>query len=353
MTVSPPATANPDTFAERLGTFYAVGRWSAVNDDLPWTPAPKSLPCMWRYANLRPFVEEAAEFVKGDAAALRVLTHLNPGHREYEAACGHLYSGLQALKPHESMTCHRHAASAVRFVHEGHGGWTAVDGDRVEVGTGDVIITPSRRWHEHGNDADEGLVIWQDLTNDPLVNTLGANFFELHPDGTHLPTTPRRDTHATWGGLLLPDTRRRHEGSPLYSYPWEKCRESLENAARAGHHDPHDGVVLEYADPSTGGPVTPTTGCRLQLLRAGERTLTHRRTGAVVYVVAEGTGTTTIEGTDFEWSAGDTFCVPSWARHHHTNRSGTGEAVLFSADESPLLRALGLYVEDTGPFDGS
>ncbi|MGW2644018.1 cupin domain-containing protein [Streptomyces sp. NPDC001393] len=341
------AAADPGTFAERLARFHAVGRWSAVNDDQPWTPAPRSRPCMWRYANLRPFVLEAAQFVKGDAAALRVLTHLNPGHRDYEAACGHLYSGLQALKPHESMTCHRHAASAVRFVHEGRGGWTAVDGDRIPVSAGDVVVTPGRLWHEHGNDADDGLVIWQDLTNDPLVNTLGATFFELHPDRTHLTSTPARDSLASWGGLLLPDTRRRHAASPLHSYPWDKCRESLRSAARCGHHDPYDGVVLEYANPATGGPVTPTTGCRLQLLQPGESTLAHRHTGSVIYVVAEGQGATTIDGTDFAWSAGDTFCVPSWARHHHTNGSETREAVLLSADEFPLMRALGLYAEQT------
>ncbi|POX38589.1 NADPH dehydrogenase [Streptomyces sp. Ru73] len=341
-----PTAADPGTFAERLGEFYAIGRWAAVNDDLPWSPAPRSVPCMWRYANLRPFVLEAAEFVKGDAAALRVLTHLNPGHRGDEAACGHLYSGLQALKPHESMTCHRHAASAIRFVHEGEGGWTAVDGDRIRVSAGDVVVTPGRLWHEHGNDADDGLVIWQDCTNDPLVNALGANFFELHPDKTHLKSTPRKDTLATWGGLLLPDTRRGREASPLYSYPWDKCYEALTAARAAGHHSPYDGVILDYTDPATGGPVTRTIGSKLQLLGPGEHTATHRHTGAVVYVVASGRGTTRINGTDFDWSAGDTFCVPSWAWHSHTNRDPSDEAVLFSYNEFPLMEKLGLYVEE-------
>ncbi|MFH8347930.1 cupin domain-containing protein [Streptomyces sp. NPDC018045] len=349
MTTTTVQTAEPDTFAERLSAFYAIGRWEAVNDALPWTPAPRSRPCMWRYANLRPFVLEAANFVKGDDAALRVLTHLNPGHREYEAACGHLYSGLQALKSGEAMTCHRHAASAIRFVHEGHGGWTAVNGDRITVSPGDVIVTPSRLWHEHGNDADDGLVIWQDCTNDPLVNTLGANFFELHPDKTHLPSTPANDTFATWGGLLLPDTRRSRQTSPLHTYPWDKCQEALDAAARAGHHSPYDGVILEYTNPATGGPVTPTTGCKLQLLRGGETTRTHRHTGSVIYIAARGQGTTTIDGTDFEWSAGDTFCVPSWAWHAHTNRHPDDDAVLFSTNEFPLLQALGLYTEEAAP----
>ncbi|MFF4602932.1 cupin domain-containing protein [Streptomyces sp. NPDC001339] len=338
--------ADPSTFGERLGVHYAVGRWSSVNDDLPWTPSPRSVPCMWRYRNLRPFAIEAAEFVKGDAAALRVITHLNPAHRDYEAACGHLYSGLQVLKPHESMTCHRHAASAIRFVHEGQGGWTAVNGDRISVNPGDVVVTPSRLWHEHGNDADDGLVIWQDCTNDPLVNTLGANFFELHPAGTHLDPARRVDTLATWGGLLLPDTRSRQETSPLHAYPWDKCHEALTTAARAGHHSPYDGTILEYTNPATGGPAASTIGCTLQLLQPGERTTTHRHTGSVVHVVARGEGTTTINGTDFEWSTGDTLCVPSWAWHSHTNRQSRDEAVLFSYNEFPLMDRLGLYVEE-------
>ncbi len=341
-------TPDPDTFADRLRRFYAVGRWSAVNDDRPWSPAPRSVPCMWRYANLRPFVLEAAEFVKGDAAALRVLTHLNPAHPEYEAACGHLYSGLQALKPAESMTCHRHAASAIRFVHEGNGGWTAVGGDRISVGPGDVVVTPSRVWHEHGNNDDNALVVWQDITNDPLVNTLGANFFELHPEGSHLPSTPPTDSLAQWGaGLLLPDTRRSQTAFPLHAYPWEKCLEALHAAAASGHDSPYGGVSMDYANPATGGPITPTTGCRLQLLRGGEHTRAGRHTGSVVYVAAQGRGTTVIEGTDFEWSAGDTICVPSWAWHAHRNTSTSQNAVLFSTNEFPLLKTLGLHVEET------
>jgi gentisate 1,2-dioxygenase len=338
--------ADPETFEERLSAFHGIGRWSAVNDGLPWKPAPRSRPHVWRYPVMRSFALEAAEFLKGDAAALRVITYANPGHPDYEAACGHLYAGLQALKPREGMTCHRHAASAIRFVHEGTGGWTAVDGDRISVGAGDVIVTPGRQWHEHGNDNDDGLVIWQDLTNDPLVSSLGASFFELHPQGTHLKSTPARDSLACWGGLLLPDTGRRHRESPLAAYPWARCREALDAAARAGHHDPYDGVLLEYANPATGGPVTPTAGCRLQLLQAGEETLKHRHTGSVVYVAAEGTGTTCIDGTDFNWAAGDTLCVPSWAEHSHKNGSTTQEAVLLSVDEFPALRALGLYAEE-------
>ncbi|MFE3181073.1 cupin domain-containing protein [Streptomyces violascens] len=341
--------ADPETFAQRLSQFYAVGRWSSVNDDFPWSPAPRSLPCLWRYRNLRPFALEAAEFVKGDSAALRVITHLNPGHRAYEAACGHLYSGLQALKPHESMTCHRHAASAIRFVHEGSGGWTAVNGDRVRVDPGDVIVTPSRLWHEHGNDAEDGLVIWQDCTNDPLVNTLGANFFELHPDTTHLRSTPSTDSLSLWGGILLPETRRNRDASPLYAYPWDKCHDALVTAARAGNHSPYDGVILDYTNPATGGPVTRTIGCKLQLLRGGESTLAHRHTGSVVYIVARGHGATNINGTDFEWSVGDTFCVPSWARHAHTNQNPSEDAVLFSYNEFPLMEALGLYAEESVP----
>ncbi|MEI5130832.1 cupin domain-containing protein [Streptomyces libani] len=335
----------PESFAGRLRRHHAVGRWGAANENQSWTPNPRSVPALWRYAELRPFAVEAAEFVKGEDAALRVITHLNPGHPDYEAAVGHLYSGLQTLKPHERMTAHRHAASAIRFVMEGEGGWTAVDGDRMTVGPGDVVITPGGLWHEHGNDSDDGLVIWQDCTNDPLVNTLGANFFELHPQRSHLGTQDRTDTLARYGGLLLPDTRRRSEASPLFSYPWDKCYEALAAAARAGNHSPFDGVIMEYTNPVTGGPVTHTLGAKLQMLAPGEHTRSHRHTGSVVYVAARGSGLVTIDGVVHPWSAGDTFCVPSWSWHSHAN-PGTDEAVLFSYNEFPLLDKLGLYTEE-------
>lgn len=342
--------AHATAFNDKLGRLGAVGRWNSVNEDMPWSPRPESLPTLWRHEDIRPLAVQSADFVKGHDAALRVITLVNPGHRgSYESAVGHLYSGLQVINPDERMTAHRHAASAIRYVIEGSGGWTAVDGDKIAVEPGDVVVTPSQLWHEHGNDTDTGPVIWQDCTNDPLVNTLGANFFELHPEGSHLPGAAPSDTLRIYGGVLLPDDRRTSENSTLFSYPWRKCYDAVRDAAESGVHSAFDGTMMEFTNPVNGNSVTQTMGAHLQRLMPGETTLSHRHTGSVVYVVAQGSGHSVIDGEPYEWAAGDTFCVPSWSTHRHTNRSIDDEAVLFSYNEFPLMRRLGLYVEEPVP----
>ncbi|MGA4692417.1 cupin domain-containing protein, partial [Rhodococcus sp. AB351] len=120
--------------------------------------------------------------MSGDDAGRRVVMLVNDGRKELSAAVGLLYTGLQIMNPGESMTAHRHAAAALRFVIEGEGAWTIVDGDRLKVGPRDFAITPSGTWHEHGNDSERTPVIWQDGLDIPLVNTLDANFYAVHPD---------------------------------------------------------------------------------------------------------------------------------------------------------------------------
>ncbi|MFE6613320.1 cupin domain-containing protein [Amycolatopsis sp. NPDC057786] len=350
----------PDTdeeFYARLAELSTEARWTA--EEGAWSPQPASAAMLWRYADLRPLALRSAQFVRSDAAALRVMTLKNPGGAEQIAtphgsapAVGHLYTGLQLLNPGESMTAHRHAATALRFIIEGTGAWTVIGGDRVEAGPGDFIVTPSRSWHEHGTDSLEEPVIWQDGTDDPLVNTLDANFYELHPDLHQVHGKPiDASLRAHGSALLRPDRRRATPASPLLHYPWEMAYSTLRGYAEVTDGSPYDGVLMEYQNPATGGPVTPTLGAALQMLRPGERTRAHRHTGSVVYQVAKGRGHSVIAGTRFDWAPHDIFCVPSWAWHQHANDDPDDDACLFSFTDRPVLDALGLYVEEAPDGD--
>jgi gentisate 1,2-dioxygenase len=100
--------------------------------------------------------------------------------------------------------------------------------------------------------------------------------------------------------------------------------------------------MLEYVDPATGGSVIPALGCYLQMLRPGARTRAHRETASAVYHVAAGHGVTEVDGAGFDWNEGDFFAVPPGAWHAHAN-PGPTPAVLYSVQDVPLLKRLGLY----------
>ncbi|MFI6157134.1 cupin domain-containing protein [Kitasatospora sp. NPDC051170] len=346
-------TDSPELLAyyEELAKVQAGALWTVANEIEPWYPQPKSVPVLWRYEDLRPLVRKALPLVKADDAGRRVVMLVNPGRRELSAAVGLLYTGLQIMGPGEAMTAHRHQAAALRFVHEGVGAWTIVDGQKLRVGPRDFAITPNGTWHEHGNESEDEPVIWQDGLDIPLVNTLDANFYEVHPELHQRPGPVVNSSLLSHGGNLLPYGVEKWSRpySPLLGWPWEPSYEALRRLARASEGSPYDGVIMEYTNPVTGGSVMPTMGAHLQLLRPGQAARAHRHTGSVVYTAAQGHGVSVIAGQRFEWSRGDVFVVPAWAWHEHENLDRGEDACLFSFNDFPVMHALGLYREESHP----
>ena len=132
------------------------------NDIEPWEPSPKSAPTIWRHSELRKQVLRAIDLVRPEDAGRRVIYLRNPKRQDVSAACGWLFSGIQVMKAGEKAGAHRHAASALRFIMEGEGAYTIVDGHKVELGSRDFVITPNGTWHEHGISEDGSTCIWQD-----------------------------------------------------------------------------------------------------------------------------------------------------------------------------------------------
>ena len=344
-------SAELEAYYARLAGLEAGALWTVANRIEPWYPQPVSVPVLWSYAKLRPLVLEALDLVTGDDAGRRVVALYNPGRRDVAAAVGLLYTGLQVMGPGESMTAHRHQAAALRFVLEGTGAWTIVDGQKLKVGPRDFAITPNWTWHEHGNEGldPDGPVIWQDGLDIPLVNALDAPFYEVHPDVYQRQQGVANSSLLTYGaGQLRPFGGgvwpKNH--SPLLAYPWEPTYAALCNAAKATDGSPYDGVIMEYSNPLTGGSVMPTMSAHMQLLRPGEATLAHRQVGSKVYTAAKGAGTSVVAGRRFDWTEGDIFAVPSWAWHEHANASATDDACLFSFNDFPVMRALGFFREE-------
>ncbi|MEU3310517.1 cupin domain-containing protein [Nocardiopsis sp. NPDC055551] len=335
------------TFSERAAQAGVVGRWSRANEVLPWRPEPRSRTQKWSYSDLRELAVEVSQEVKEDSGALRVLTMLNPGHPESEAAAGHLYAGLQLLLPNEDMHSHHHAATAVRFVHQSDGGWTAVDGNKIYVEPKDVVVTPSMLWHEHGNDGDCH-VIWQDCTDDPLVTAMAASYFDLHPSRSHLgaktgpadvpPTEHRSASFGGSGPVLRPGGG--HVGPQELHYSWRSTKEALK-AARPRR----DGTAAVTLADTRGGSMTPTIGARFVHIPAHGVSQTSRQTGARIMIAAEGVTEVRIDDSVHVLRQGDTLAVPSWSWAQMRN-TGDQEGIVFEYDESPMLGALGLYREE-------
>lgn len=330
---------------EELGT---GALWTVANKIEPWEPASPSVPIIWRYSDLRDRVMRALELVTPEQAGRRVVYLANPARQDVVAAVGWLYSGLQVMAPGECASSHRHSASALRFIMEGEGAFTNVDGHKMTLRRNDFVLTPNGTWHEHGVAEGGTPCIWQDGLDIPLMNALDANFYEVHPDLNQAVTFPVDDSTATWAGAGLrpvgQDWSKRY--SPLFKYEWEPTYEALQRYASVSDGSPYDGIHMDYMNPLTGGAVMSTIGASIQMLRPGERTRAHREVGNFVYQCAKGSGHSIINGQRFDWQERDIFVVPSWMFHEHVNGSDSEDACLFSFHDLPVMRALGLYRQE-------
>lgn len=338
------ADAFREAFHERMHANHMYGLWELASQ-MTAHPEPKMVPHIWKWSLLESIVDESSRAVPvGDER--RALQLFNPGLGGRWATTNNLIAAVQVLLPGEVARAHRHTPTAIRFIMEGTGAYTAVDGERVYMEPGDLILTPSWAWHDHGNETKER-VVWMDGLDIPLIASLEAMFFEFYSERQVPATRPANASKHLHGHAHIGPTwvKEKSKSSPLLLYSWDQTSQALD-ALRDHEGSPFDGVLLEYRHPQTGGPVLPTMACMVQLLRPGERTKAHRHTGSAVYHVVRGEGATIIDGQQFQWSKGDIVALPPWALHEHANSSARSDAVLFSIQDLPVLNALGLYYEE-------
>lgn len=322
--------------------------WEVLHALVPPQPATPCVPAHWKYGDVRPFLMRSGEAITAEEAVRRVLILENPALRGQSAITQSLYAGLQLILPGEVAPSHRHTQSALRFIVEGSGAYTAVDGERTTMRPGDFIITPSWTWHDHGNEAGEP-VVWLDGLDIPMVRFFDAGFAQNDTSRSQQVTRPEGTSFARFGHNMAPVRHEAPRGrtSPIFSYPYERSREALERLERDAPLDEWDGVKLRYVNPQSGGWPMPTLGTFLQKLPAGFSGKGWRQTDGAVYSVVEGTGSVGIEQGDqrwhFDFGPRDHFVVPSW----HTARlsSDTG-CVLFSFSDRPVHDALGIHHEE-------
>lgn len=309
------------------------------------TPSSPMKPVHWKWTELRRLLRKIGEGLSMDSGGnRRTLRLANPGLPFGTTPT--FWCSIQYILPGEHAAAHRHMANAMRFIIEGTGAKSAVDGEEYPFGIGDYVLTPSWTWHDHTHEGAEPM-IWLDILDISLVRSLHAVFFEAHPTGTQdVSPFPHRSYQEYGSGLMRPVHGTEFgRANPLLVYPWKMADEALDRAS-ALPGDPYDDTALEYQNPVTGGPSVATLGVRMLRLRPGFSGKARRHTGSKVYHVVSGVGETTVDGQTYSWSKGDFIAVPPWAKHSHKIAKDAEPATVFEINDLPTLKALGMYRED-------
>jgi gentisate 1,2-dioxygenase len=339
--------------AERLAALYRdmapehlVPLWERLGELVPRSPRSAAVGHRWVYADVRRYLMQAGEMITAERAERRVLILENPSLSRSAAITPSLYAGLQLILPGEIAPCHRHSQCALRFVLEGEGAYTALDGEKAVMHPFDLVLTPAGQWHDHGNTTNQPM-IWLDGLDIPTVRHFEAGFAESLPESSHPQTAVPGDTLVRYGNNMRPfrgsPADRRPARQPLFHYPYAQWRDALNSLSRYAPPDPHLGHALEFINPADGDCVMPTISAHVRLLPKGFRSHARRATDGTVFAVVEGTGTAHIGNASIRLAPRDIFVVPSW---NTLQLDAQTELVLFGFSDQSAQRKLNLYREE-------
>jgi len=326
-------------FTKEISQYNLGPLWEAIPEIMNKTPKPQAEAYLWSKELIDKKMGEAAEIFTPDRGGeRRAIYFQNPGltYRKpwgWGSTSQTIYAAVQMLLPGEKAPSHRHSQSALRFISEGKGAYTIVQGERIFMEEGDFLITPKNLWHGHAHVGTEPMM-WMDALDIPTLYAIGGTFFEPYADGLQQPGVPDNFTEQRYrGGMVRPVGDDKFTVAPLANYKWHRTLDGIKGLM-AFDPDPHHGFAVEYINPSTGKSANPTLGTRMQHLPTGMHTNALRHTHSTVYHAHKGEGYTVINGVRFDWKAGDYFVVPNWAWYEH---KATKDSYLFSVNDIPIM----------------
>ncbi len=339
------ATQNLTELDDFLAERWLSGLWKLDRQERTPDPKTKVVPHLWKWDDVYQSLLQARDRIgieKGRTER-RTIRLVNPGMQHIEMTSHTMLLACQMIQPGEVAPAHRHSMAALRFIVRGEGAYTVVNGEKLMMAEGDLILTPQGTWHDHGHEGSEPMV-WLDGLDVPLIQSLQVISYE--PYSEEKQATRGSSQEASHFGMTRP-VRSGDQAAPApLHYRWEDTYRSLQALAKTAG-DPYDAVALDYVNPLTGGSTLPTLACRAQMLRPGERTRAHRHNSTGIYHAFRGSGATVINGETLEWNQGDSFIVPLWSWHEHSNRSAGEEAILFCMHDAPVLEAFGLHRQES------
>ena len=340
MSAAPAQNYDSDPVSPQLRAQFRANNisvlWESENGALP---PPSEKLHRWPWQDIRPLMMETAKITLPAIIERRVMQLVNPtADSKTDATSGLINAGIQALMPGEHAKPHRHSMHALRFILEGSGAETVVEGKPCRMEPGDLVTTPGWTWHEHRNVGGEPTV-WVDILDAAMHRAMGTAVFERGP--IHDPRAAVADDAFTSSAFIPVAAQSGAQPySPIFRYPWADAKRAVEAAPAAS-----DGSrMVRYADPLNGGPVLPTIDCYLQQIDEGSTTAGHRSSASAICVVVEGHGHTHAGAVSTEWGPGDVFTLPqhSWVSHS----CHAGPARLFLATNREIYKRLGLLVEE-------
>jgi gentisate 1,2-dioxygenase len=304
------ATDNLDTLHNRLHDRSICPGWAKPTPSLYPEPYKNFEPHLWDWEHGRAALDAAGRLISTELAERRNLILYNPVEGNDYATVRTLIAAYQMILPGEKARSHRHTPNALRFIIEGEGSYTIVNGERLDMHPNDVLLTPNWCWHGHASEAD-GACYWMDCLDVPLVHFLEPMFFEQHPENFE----PVADTPLN---------------SP-YLFAWSDVQDRLDgtNPDSEGRY----GRRIEL-----GSPALQSIALHMNRLENKTKTRATRTTANQIFCVADGQGTTTVDGVTLAWRRGDVFAIPGWRQFEHT---ADGDATLFEMTDEPVMSALG------------
>ena len=327
--------------------------WTEIGDLMPMTPKPQAVPHIWRWNSLLPLAERSGDLVPvGRGGERRAIALANPGLGGRPYATPTLWAAIQYLGGHETAPEHRHSQNAFRFVVEGEGVWTVVNGDPVRMSRGDFLLTPGWNFHGHHNETDKPMA-WIDGLDIPFVHYTDSAFFEFGSERVTDESTPNVSrSERLWAnpGLRPLSGLQNTVNSPISAYRWEYTDRALTEqllledegqpaTVSQGH------AAVRYTNPTTGGDVMPTIRAEFHRLRAGATTPATREVGSSIYQVFEGRGSIVLNGETTHLEKGDLAVVPSWVA---CSLQAETQFDLFKFGDQPIIERLNLnrtYIE--------
>lgn len=332
-------------FNKEIEQYHLGPLWNAIPELMPKEPKLQAKPFLWKWETIYKKLLEAREIFTPERGGERRAIYLqNPSLKHLDpwgwvSTSQNLYAAVQLILPGETAPSHRHTQNALRFIMNGSGAYSIVDGQKVYMEEGDFVVTPGGMWHGHGHEGDEPM-FWMDCLDIPFAYKTGGTFFENYPEHIQSPELPNNFSEKHYkGGIVRPIADRKPSLAPVGNYKWNQTQMALDGLSEFDP-DPVDGISVEYFNPSNGQSAVPTISSWMQKLPVGFKGKAHRHTSEHIYHVFKGTGHTIINGVRFDWSKGDFFVIPKWAWHEHVNTSDK-EAYLFSVSDLPIMEKLG------------
>jgi gentisate 1,2-dioxygenase len=333
-----------EAYYDKISKHDMAPLWEVLKNVVTSEPKTKCVPKIWKFADVKRLMLEAGDVITTEEAERRVLVLENPALHGQTRITNTLFAGIQLILPGEVAPAHRHVASAIRFVLDGEGAYTAVEGEKANMSPGDFILTPNWAPHDHGNLSGKPM-LWLDVLDMPTVNHFETSFSEHFDEQMQNTSRGEGDSLERYGSGVLPDGAPVElKRSPVINYTYARTRPILERLKRSGDIDKRHGARVRYANPINGGWALPTMGAYLALFPAGFKGEHYRSTDGMIFVCAEGKGSTKIGDQVFEWGPNDVFVAPPWTRYSH---NAPKESVLFSISDRPMQEALGIWREDT------